>query len=89
MNVTFYEQFPNVIQSDLPPSFWDNVTKYPGFLFWRRPLPQNVDADSNKNDEDAGDCEHCKHPVVKNTNFWHESNLESQQMERIERMLPG
>ena len=33
-------------------------------------LPQNVDADSNKNDEDAGDCEHCKHPVVENTNFY-------------------
>ena len=32
-------------------------------------LPQNVDADSDKNYEDAGDGDHCKHPVVQNTNF--------------------
>ena len=38
MSVTFYVQFQNVIQADLPPSFLDNVTKYSGFFFWRLPL---------------------------------------------------
>ena len=32
MSVTFYVQFQNVIQADLPPSFLDNVTKYSGFF---------------------------------------------------------
>ena len=32
-------------------------------------LPQNIDADTNKNYEDAGYSDHCKHPVVQNTNF--------------------
>ena len=31
--------------------------------------PQNVDADSDKNDEDAGDSDHGKHPVVEYTDF--------------------
>ena len=32
-------------------------------------LPQNIDADTDKNYEDAGYSDHCKHPVVQNTNF--------------------
>ena len=32
--------------------------------------PQNVDADSDKNDEDAGDGDHGKHPVVEYSNIW-------------------
>ena len=26
--------------------------------------PQYVDADTDKDNEDAGYCDHCKHPVV-------------------------
>ena len=39
-------------------------------IFWWSFLPQNVDADTDKNNEDAGYCDHCKHPVVENTNFY-------------------
>merc|ERR1719322_2370049 len=35
-----------------------------------RGLAQNVDADTDKNNEDAGYGDHGKHPVVENTNFW-------------------
>ena len=35
----------------------------------RKFLPQNVDADTDKNNEDAGYGDHGKHPVVENTNF--------------------
>ena len=31
--------------------------------------PQYVDADTDKYNEDAGYRDHCKHPVVENTNF--------------------
>ena len=31
--------------------------------------PQYVDADTDKYNEDAGYRNHCKHPVVENTNF--------------------
>lgn len=33
-------------------------------------LAQNVDADSDKNYEDAGDGDHGKHPVVENSDLW-------------------
>ena len=48
------------------PDFHHTLT---GARYQEMHLPQNVDADSDKNYEDAGDGDHCKHPVVQNTNF--------------------
>ena len=38
--------------------------------------PQYVDADTDKYNEDAGYRDHCKHPVVENTNFWKSNKIQ-------------
>ena len=74
-----YLQCQNVLLwIEMMPSLHQRTERWLGWWTGEKMhLPQNVDADSNKNDEDAGDCEHCKHPVVENTNLWQTKRITS------------
>jgi len=77
MNMTSSHMFVESVPIDHPSSPHHRTTSsivkgvvWHAIFSPARGLAQNVDADTDKNNEDAGYCDHCKHPVVENTNFW-------------------